>query len=103
MTRQYTITRLVERQDGSKETYLEAICDSFEEAEGLLQDIYNDCCDMPYESKIGTYSDPKWIEYDKLRVDCTLRAGNTTLTSVDTFSISWVWKEKTYNPKWILE
>lgn len=103
MTRQWTITRLVERQDGSKETYLEALCNSFAEAQGLLQDIYNDCSGIPYEAKVGTYSEPMWIDDNTLQVTCSLRAGYTTLSSTDTFSIGWIWKEKTYNPKWILE
>ena len=103
MTRQWTITRLVERQDGSKETYLEALCDSFAQAQGLLQDLYNDCVGAPYEAKVGSYSDPKWLDDNTLQVTCSLKAGYTVLLSTDTFSISWTWKEKIINPKWILE
>ena len=101
MERQWTITRVsVNNNDGNTESYLEAIVDTEREARELLQSVFNDAL-QKFETKYGAvYSDPEWKGEDKLQVTCTLR---TILSYTETFFIGWIWKEKTYNPKWILE
>ena len=104
MERQWTITRVsVNNNDGNVESYLEAIVDTESAAKELLQSVFNDAS-RKFETKHGAvYSNPEWKEEDKLQVTCTLHAGCITLSYTETFFIGWIWKEKTYNPKWILE
>ena len=104
MTRQYIITRLsVNNSDGEMNSYLEAICDTEEKARELLQDVFNDA-DSRFETKHGAvYSNPEWINADSFRVQCTLSVGCIHLSYTETFFLSWTWKEKVHNPKWILE
>lgn len=104
MTRQYIITRLsVNDSDGEMNSYLEAVCDTEEAARELLQDAFNDA-NQSYENKLGAiYSNPEWINKDSFKMTCSLKAGYSTLSYTETLFLSWTWKERTYNPKWILE
>lgn len=104
MERQWTITRVsVNNNGGHTESYLEAIVDTESAAKELLQSVFNDAS-RRFETKYGAvYSDPEWKGENKLQVTCTLRAGFVNLSYTETFFIGWVWKEKIYNPKWILE
>lgn len=103
MERQWTITHLSVHNDGEVCSYLEALVDTEAEAKKLMEDIYDDA-KHEYMTKIGViYSDPKWLddEHTKLEVKASISAGSLSYT--ETFFLSWIWKEKTYNPKWILE
>ena len=106
MKRQYTITHLSIHNDGEMCSYLEAICDTKEQADKLMQGIYNDAAKKFKARQTGAvYSDPKWLdeEHEKLQINVSLSAGYSTLSYTETYFLSWIWKEKAINPKWILE
>jgi len=106
MKRQWTITHLSVQSDGEMNSYVEAIVDTKDEAIKLLQDVYDDA-KRKFKSRYtgAVHSDPKWLdeEHEKLQIKVSMQAGYTTLSSTDTYFISWIWTEKTINPKWILE
>lgn len=105
MTRKYIITHL-SVNGGEMNSYLEAVVDTKTEALSLMKDIYNDAARKFKSRHTGAvHSDPKWLdeEHEKLQIKVSMPAGYTTLSSTDTYFISWIWTEKTINPKWILE
>lgn len=106
MTRQYTITHL-SVHDGEMNSYLEAICDTEAQAKELMQNIYNDAAKKFKSRHTGAvHYDPKWLdeEHTKLEVKVSASAVYVNdLSYTETYFLSWTWKEKMYNPKWILE
>lgn len=107
MERQWTITHLSVFKDGEMNAYLEAICDTEAQAKQLLQDIYDDAARKFRSRRTGAvYSDPKWLdeEHEKLQIKLTASAVYTNdISYTETYFVSYIWKERTYNPKWILE
>lgn len=108
MERVWTITHLtVCHKDGEMNSYLEAICDTEAQAKELMQGIYNDAAKKFRSRHTGaTYYDPKWLdeEHTKLEVKVSASAVYVNdLSYTETFFLSWIWKEKMHNPKWILE
>lgn len=103
MTRQWTITRLSIDSDGEIASYLEAVCDTEAKAKELMEDIYDDAQEE-YSDKTGiVYSNPKWLNEEHTKLQLSASTFMSNLSYTETFFLSWIWKEKVINPKWILE
>lgn len=78
----YIITCSVDAED----SYLERVCDSFEEAITLLETLYEDA-ENSKQGKLGKVTNPKWINPYTLQVTFQAQCGHVFVKEWRTYQI----------------
>lgn len=99
----YIITVLQEYEDGKKYTCLVRICNSREDADNLLQSLYEEA-EAKNVGKHGQVSDPIWINENKTQLQVTFTMFGCGIRQVvkETYSLTDDWTDNIYSKtSWI--
>lgn len=94
----YIITVLQEYEDGKKYTCLVRICNSREEADKLLQSLYEEA-EAKNVGKHGQVSDPHWINENKTQLQVTFTMFGCGIRQVvkETYCLTDDWTDNIYS------
>jgi glucose-6-phosphate isomerase len=94
----YIITVLQEYQDGKKHTCLVRICNSREEADNLLQSLYEEA-ESKNMGRHGRVSDPMWVNENKTQLQITFTMVGCGVRQVvkETYFLTDDWEDNIYS------
>ena len=100
----YTITCNCKYNDGKERSYLIRITPDYEFAKNLMQTIYDEA-EQNVETKIGTYSDPKWLDdkHRTIQVTNTCHCLGVKQVVTEVYTLNNEWSSNIYSENdWIL-